>query len=163
MTFRKPALPLHRPACLVATCFGVGLLPYAPGTWGSLAALPLGWALAAAGGAWAVAAAGAALALLGLWASHAYLQRSEIDDPGEIVVDEAAAQLLILAPVAHSPGLFVVGFVVFRVLDVAKPWPVSWADRRLGGAVGVMIDDLLAAIYGVAIMAALASLLPGGT
>lgn len=163
MTFRKPALPLRRPACLIATWFGVGLLPYAPGTWGSLAALPLAWALAAAGGAWAMIAGGVLLAAIGLWASHVYLRDSEIDDPGEIVVDEAAAQLLVLAPVAHAPALFVVGFLVFRALDVAKPWPASWADRRLGGAVGVMADDLLAAVYGAAIMAALAALIAGGS
>lgn len=163
MRLRKPAMPLRRPACLLATWFGVGLLPHAPGTWGSLAALPLAWALAAAGGGWALLAGAIAITAVGWWASEVYLRRSEIDDPGDIVIDEVAAQLLVLAPAAHEPWLLPVGFVVFRILDIAKPWPASWADRRLGGGVGVMADDLLAALYGAAIMAALPPLFAGGS
>ena len=163
MRLRRPAMPLRRPASLLATWFGVGLLPYAPGTWASLAALPLAWALAEIGGGWALAAAAAVLTLVGCWASEVYVRRSEIDDPGDIVIDEVAAQLLVLAPVAGEPWLFPVGFLVFRILDVAKPWPASWADRKLGGGVGVMADDLLAAGYGAAIMAALAPLFAGGS
>jgi phosphatidylglycerophosphatase A len=161
MRFRRPALPLRRPAALLATWFGAGLLPWAPGTWGSLAALPLAWALGLLGGAWALVAGAAAIALVGWWACEVYLKRSEVDDPGEIVVDEVAAQLLTLAPTAGEPGLLLLGFVVFRIFDVAKPWPVSWADRRLGGGLGVMADDLVAAAYGAAIMAALTALLGG--
>lgn len=163
MKLRRPAMPLRRPASLLATWFGVGLLPYAPGTWGSLAALPLAWALGEVGGAWALLAAAAILTAAGLWACEVYLRRSEIDDPGDIVIDEVAAQLVVLAPVAGEPWLLPVGFVVFRILDIAKPWPASWADRKLGGGVGVMADDLLAAVYGAAIMAALAPLFAGGS
>jgi phosphatidylglycerophosphatase A len=163
MKLRRLPMPLRHPACLIATWFGVGLLPYAPGTWGSLAALPLAWALAAVVGAWGMAAAAALLAVIGWWASEVYVRRSEIDDPGDIVIDEVAAQLLVLAPVASQPWLFPIGFLVFRILDIAKPWPASWADRKLGGGAGVMADDLLAAGYGAAIMAALAPLFAGGS
>lgn len=161
MTFRRPALALRHPASLLATWFGTGLLPWAPGTWGSLAALPLAWALGLAGGAWALLAAAAVIALVGWWASAVYLRRSEVDDPGEIVIDEVAAQLVVLAPTAGEPILLLVGFAVFRFFDIAKPWPASWADRKLGGGLGVMADDLFAALYGAAIMAALMPLLGG--
>ena len=161
MKLRRPALPLWRPSSLLATWFGVGLLPYAPGTWGSLAALPLAWGLGLLGGGWALLAGAAVIAVIGWWACEAYLRHSAVDDPGDIVIDEVAAQLVVLAPAAGDPWLLLLGFIVFRIFDVAKPWPVSWADRKLGGGLGVMADDLLAALYGVPIMA-LAAYFTGG-
>lgn len=150
---RRSGIAATHPAFIAATWFGAGLLPGAPGTWGSLAALPFAWALAVWGGPWALAAAAAACFGGGWWASAVYVRRTGIDDPQEIVVDEVAGQWMVLAFVPPDPVLYAVGFVVFRVLDIWKPFPAGWADRHIEGGLGVMTDDALAAFYGTALMA----------
>lgn len=150
---RTPALPLSHPAGCIATWFGVGLLPRAPGTWGSLAALPVGWAIAYLGGLPALIAATLVVSLAGCWAAERYIRAHGQDDPGDIVVDEVAGQWLTLLPAATDVGLFAAGFVLFRIADIFKPWPASWADRRLKGGLGAMIDDLFAGVYaGLAVL-----------
>lgn len=141
------ALPAWHPASLIATGFGLGRLPVAPGTWASLAALPLAWLLDEFAGVAGIAAAGIVLTPIGIWASQAYVARQRAQDPGEIVVDEIAAQLLVLTVVPLSLFSMAAGFVLFRLFDIVKPWPVSWADRSVKGGLGVMLDDLLAAAY----------------
>jgi phosphatidylglycerophosphatase A len=148
------------PAALIATGFGLGRLPKAPGTWASLAALPLAWLLDELAGRPAIAFAGIAIALLGIWASGFYVARTRAQDPGEVVVDEIAAQLLVLTVAPLSAFSLALGFVLFRLFDILKPWPVSWADRSVKGGLGVMLDDLLAAAY-AAIGLKLALLLTG--
>ncbi|CAA7625941.1 Phosphatidylglycerophosphatase A (fragment) [Magnetospirillum sp. UT-4] len=98
-------------------------------------------------------AAAAALFALGWAASAEYVRRTGRDDPKEVVVDEVAGQCLVLAAVPDDPVLYLAGFAVFRVLDIWKPWPASWADRTLPGGLGVMADDALAALYGALLMA----------
>ena len=150
---RTPALPLSHPAGCIATWFGVGLLPRAPGTWGSLAALPVAWAIAYLGGLPALIAATLVVSLIGCWAAERYIRAHGQEDPGDIVVDEVAGQWLTLLPAATDVGLFAAGFVLFRIADIFKPWPASWADRRLKGGPGAMIDDLFAGAYaGLAVL-----------
>lgn len=141
------ALPAWHPASLVATGFGLGRLPMAPGTWASLAALPLAWLIHEFAGIAGIAVAGIVLTLIGIWASQVYVVHQRAQDPGEIVVDEIAAQLLVLTVVPLSLFSMALGFVLFRLFDIVKPWPVSWADRSVKGGLGVMLDDLLAAAY----------------
>ena len=155
MTTPEPALPRRHPAFLIATWFGAGLLPRAPGTWGSLAALPFAWALARWGGPAALAAATVAVLLIGWWAAAIYVRRSGIADPSEVVVDEVAGQWLTLVLVPPDPLLYLAGFALFRLFDIRKPWPVGWADREVGGGLGVMLDDVFAGIYAALIMAAI--------
>ena len=82
-------------------------------------------------------------------------------DPGAIVIDEVAGQWLTLAVAPLDPLAYLLGFVLFRIADVLKPWPASWLDRRVGGAFGVMIDDVAAAAYAGGVLAILVSwLLP---
>lgn len=135
------------PSSLLATWFGAGLLPRAPGTWGSLAALPFGVALFWLSGPLGLLAATLAVFLLGLWASHSYEHAAAVKDPGAIVIDEVAGQWLALVPAGLDPLGVVLAFVFFRIFDVAKPWPVGWADRNLKGAFGIMADDILAGLY----------------
>jgi phosphatidylglycerophosphatase A len=140
------------PSTLLATWFGTGLLPGAPGTWGSLAALPFGVGLYWLGGPLALAAASLGLFVLGLWAAQSYERIAEIKDPGAIVIDEVAGQWLTLIPAGidpWTPNLWTVAlaFLLFRLFDVLKPWPVRWADRHLKGSFGVMADDIVAAAY----------------
>lgn len=135
-------------AAWISTWFGVGLLPVAPGTWGSLAALPFAWALLELGGRAALLAAAAALFFVGWKAANLYEARTGETDPGPVVVDEVVGQWLTL--VAASPDhwwTFAAGFALFRLFDIVKPWPVGWFDRRIKGGLGIMLDDVFAALY----------------
>lgn len=143
-------LALTHPAALLATWFGVGLLPWAPGTWGSLAALPLVWLAHVYLGIWGVAGGALVLFVIGWWAAAVYVGRSSNPDPGPVVIDEVAGQFLALTPVALAEpdiGLYILGFLLFRAADIGKPWPASWADQRVKGGFGVMLDDGFAALY----------------
>jgi len=137
---------------LLCTWFGLGRLPGAPGTWGSLGALPFAWLLQIQGGPAALGIAILTLCALSAWAIPAYLRHRPGDDPGEIVIDEVAGQWLVLLLTPPDLILYAIGFCLFRALDISKPWPASWADRKLHGAAGIMLDDLLAALYGLLLM-----------
>ena len=144
---------LGDPAVLLATWFGSGLLPKAPGTWGSLAALPLAWIIHACFGWTVLVGATLAVFALGVWASNGYLARIGGEDPGAVVIDEVTGQWLTLVPAAYlspnSPDLmaYLVAFALFRLTDIFKPWPASWADKNIKGGLGIMVDDIIAAIY----------------
>lgn len=153
---RRAAL-LRDPAGWIACGFGAGLSPVAPGTAGSLAALLPWFALREL--PWPGYFVALALAFaLGVWASARVVGRLRIEDPGCVVWDEFVGQWIALAPLLWVPfrwWLVVAAFALFRVFDVAKPWPVSWADRRVKGGVGVMLDDVLAGFYAAAAMVVL--------
>lgn len=148
-------LAFFHPATLIATWFGSGLLPKIPGTWGSLAALPFAVALAWLGGPWLLAVSAVAVFLIGIWASDLYARRLGRDDPGSVVVDEVAGQWLTLVPVALAFEYYLPGFLLFRLFDILKPWPVNLADRKLKGGFGIMADDVLAAVYAAAALSLL--------
>ncbi len=132
---------------LLATWFGTGLLPKAPGTWGSLAALPFAWAIQVWAGQAGLLAASVIVFFVGCWAAQAYTTRTGTKDPGEIVIDEVAGQWLTLAVVPHCLLGYAIGFLLFRVADITKPWPVSWLDQKVEGGAGVMADDMAAGVY----------------
>ena len=134
-------------AKILSTWFGAGLLPKAPGTWGSLAALPCAWVIVSWGGVSALAAATVIVSLVGWWAADIYVRHTGIADPSEVVIDEVAGQWLTLLVVPPDPLLYVAGFALFRLFDIRKPWPVGWADRTIPGGLGVMVDDLFAGLY----------------
>ncbi len=156
---------------LIATFFYIGHLRPAPGTWGSLAALPAAAILYALAGPFAVVVGIAVVYALGLWATTVETAGQDDHDPSEIVIDEVVGQWLALLPVlfgaaaTESPVLalwpgWIAAFVLFRLFDITKPGPVGWADRR-GDATGVMLDDVIAglmAAVGVTVLAALAHL-----
>ena len=151
MDRRAPYSPPWRDgATFVATVGGTGLLPHAPGTWGSLVALPVAWLILDGLGPLALCVAAILVFLLGWWVSTLVLRRTRDDDPGPIVIDEVAGQLTALVPATTELWQFALGFVLFRIADVVKPWPVSWADRDIEGGLGVMADDILAGIYALA-------------
>jgi phosphatidylglycerophosphatase A len=144
-------LPLAHPAMLVATLGGVGLSPKAPGTFGALIALPFGWLIARSAGPAGLLVAAVLLFALGWWAA-AIVCRSLGKDPREIVVDEASGLWLTLAAAPLDLWFYAAGFVLFRIFDIVKPWPVGWADKRITGGFGTMIDDTLAAVYAAIIL-----------
>ena len=153
-----------RPSRLIATFGGVGLIRPAPGTWGSAAALPLGWVLHGLGGFPLLALATFAVAALGWWAARAEEAATGSHDESAIVIDEVAGQWIALWPLSlglnHAgvdPWLFpwpgwLGAFLAFRLFDIWKPGPIGWADRQ-PGATGVMLDDLIAGVAAAIVVA----------
>ena len=157
---------MSRATHAIATFGYVGHLRPAPGTWGSLAALPAGWLLHVIGGT-PLLIVGVLLSFFGGWWATAEETRGQDDhDPSEIVIDEVAGQWIAILPLSigatHAnadilalwPG-WICAFVLFRLFDILKPGPVGWADRR-GDAIGVMLDDVIAGVFaaiGVALLA----------
>ena len=134
-------------AKVFATFFGVGLLPFAPGTWGSVTALPLGYLIVSLGGVELLLIATAAMLILGTWASGVTSEQMGVHDPSLIVIDEVVGQWLTLLVAPLNIFWYFVGFILFRVFDIIKPWPISWADKNIKGGFGVMFDDLIAGIF----------------
>jgi phosphatidylglycerophosphatase A len=140
---------LQHPAHFIAFGAGAGLAKRAPGTWGTIATLPIYLLCHQLGGLAAVAAAGVLIFIIGIWASSVTGRALGVADHGGIVVDEVAAFLLVLAAVPFTWHWVAVAFLLFRVFDITKPWPINVADRRIKGGFGVMFDDLLAAVYSI--------------
>jgi phosphatidylglycerophosphatase A len=142
------------PARTLATAFGVGLAPVAPGTFGTLAAWPLGWWLSGTGPE-IVFPAIVILFVVGIWACHAAGRELGAADHGSMVWDEVVAFLLILAVIPRSLDWQAAAFLLFRAFDIAKPWPIREFEARFKGGFGVMADDLIAAGYTLLVLAAL--------
>ncbi|HVH77527.1 MAG TPA: phosphatidylglycerophosphatase A [Stellaceae bacterium] len=153
MKFRDAcALPAGRPPLLLASLGGIGFLRPAPGSWGSLAALAAAWVAAGFGGRGALLAGAVVLFFLGWWSAAQIARAGPVSDPGFVVIDEAAGQWLTLLPAGRSLAGYALAFLLFRLFDIWKPWPVSWADRSLKGGLGIMLDDTLAAGYALFVL-----------
>ena len=140
----------------LAIGFGTGLAPVAPGTFGSLPGLLLGWSLVVLGGQLALAIGIVIVVVAGTWAAHGLSARLGLKDPGVIVVDEIAGQMLTLVGIQLSAPVLAAAFVLFRAFDVLKPPPARQLEALPGGF-GIMADDLAAAVYAnLALRAALA-------
>lgn len=189
----------YHPAFLIATWFGIGKTPFAPGTFGSLGAFPLFIAshyLLCLGKNestfnYIYLLFLAILFIVGQWASNVYMKKTGKQDPGEVVIDEVVGQLIVwfaaFSALAPLIGLFdvlygsasersqqatieslhelfstsaffasyvitilptyFVGFILFRIFDIWKPFPIRWCDKNIKGGFGVMFDDVFAAVY----------------
>ncbi len=134
----------------IATVFGVGHAPIAPGTFGSLAGVLLWYAVSlSTPQQWVV---GLAISLIGTWAAGDVARRAGESDPGRVVVDEVAGMWLTLAGLPKTLPIAIAGFVVFRALDIIKPPPIRQLERLPEG-VGIMADDLAAGLAGRVILA----------
>jgi phosphatidylglycerophosphatase A len=131
---------------ILATWFGVGNLPLMPGTWGSLAALPLWWLLQPLD----LPGYGLAMVLLGSVSiylsgrAEVYLQRS---DAPAIVIDEVVGQLITLTGCPFNLFSVGLGVVLFRVFDIFKPFPIGLINSRISGGLGIVLDDVVAGVY----------------
>lgn len=132
---------------LLGSAFGLGLLPFAPGTFGTVAGV--GLALVLPGDAAIAAAAGAVLVVGTLLARAA--ERRFGEDPRWFVLDEVAGYLLAVLLLPRTPWILAGAFVAFRAFDILKPWPIRRTER-LGNGVGVMADDVVAALYAQAVL-----------
>jgi phosphatidylglycerophosphatase A len=151
---------MHRVGLFIATCGYIGYVPIAPGTFGSAVGVAVFYAVRSTGSVGVEFAAIAALFVVGIWSGTIAEHHFGGVDPGPVVLDEVVGMLITLAllPV-NGLGVFV-GFLVFRVLDVVKPWP-SARFERLPGGLGVMADDGMAAVYGNLVMRGLIAVTPG--
>ncbi len=141
----RPPVRLDSPALAVAFMFGAGLAPKAPGTFGTLAAVPLYLALSGVEyiGYLVITAL---VTVLGVVAADRASEQLGVHDHPGIVIDEVAGYLVTMAFVPFSWAATVAGFLLFRLFDIVKPWPIRWLDRRVGGGFGIMVDDLVAGV-----------------
>ena len=155
MTPGRPTLRFlfAHPAHFVALGFGAGLAPFAPGTFGTLVAIPIAFALHAVTGDVGFALALVALFALGVWSSAVTARHLGTPDHGAIVVDEVVAFLLVLFFVGVDPVPMTLAFGLFRFFDIVKPPPAREIDRHWHGGGGVMADDLVAAGYALLVFA----------
>lgn len=140
---------LPRASAVVSTVFGIGCFPQAQGTVMSAVALPLAILLALHGGYIVLLGASIVVLVIGILACADYVRVTGNPDPSECVIDELAGQWLASAFVAFgtlSLPAFFLSFVLFRLFDIWKPGPVSWAENNLNGGLGVMMDDIVAGL-----------------
>ncbi|CAG0909339.1 unnamed protein product [Cyprideis torosa] len=143
--------PIH----FLAFGFGSGLAPKAPGTFGTLAAIPLYWALSHYNvGTYLLVTL--LVSVVGIWICGESSRLLGVHDHGGIVWDEFAGLLVTLIALPAGIGWLVLGFVLFRFFDIVKPWPIGWLDARIPGGAGIMVDDLVAGLYGLVIIQVLA-------
>jgi phosphatidylglycerophosphatase A len=150
LDLRKVAL--GSPSGLLAFGFGSGLSPFAPGTMGTLIAIPFIFALRSLGdaGFWLVLVL---LFLLGVWLCESISRKLGVHDHGGIVWDEMVGYWLSAAFVPLQWHWLLAAFVLFRFFDILKPWPIRQLDSKLKGGFGIMIDDVVAALFTMAILA----------
>jgi phosphatidylglycerophosphatase A len=152
---------MRRLGVFVATCGYLGYVPFAPGTFGSAAGLAVFYAVRSTGSTGVELAVIAALFAIGIWSGTEAEHHFGGVDPSPVVMDEVVGMLITLALIPVNLTGAIVGFLLFRVLDVIKPWP-SAGFEKLPGGLGVMADDGMAAVYGNLIMWGLIWSLPAG-
>ena len=142
---------MDRLLMFIATGAGSGYLPKAPGTWGTLVGLLLWWPLAGLS-LTAYLATVAVLFIVGVACAGAAEKILDRGDPGVVVIDEIVGVLIALAAVPLHPAAALAGFALFRLFDIAKPFPVGWVDRHLHGGLGIMLDDVAAGLYALLVL-----------
>lgn len=141
----------------LATGLYIGYLPKAPGTWGSLLALPIHYLLNR------LAFKTHLLALAGFFVAAVLIAGSAekiIDhkDPGVVVIDEIVGMLIALLFVPNDFRFWILGFALFRLFDITKPFPIRWIDRRINGGIGIVMDDVLAGFFSLIVLLAICRL-----
>lgn len=148
-----------RPIMFIATGGGTGYLPKAPGTWGTLVALPINLLLLRLPGQ-GYPVSLAMIFLVAVYTAGAAEKILDRKDPGLIVIDEVMGMLIALIAVPTRPLTWILAFGLFRLFDIVKPWPVSWADRHLNGGLGIVADDVLAGAYAWLVLRVLLAVFP---
>jgi phosphatidylglycerophosphatase A len=147
----SPKVLLRHPAGWLASGFGSGFSPRAPGTVGTaVAMLPWLWLRTLPLPYYALAVLLAFV--IGVWASTWVVRRSGVQDPQIVVWDEFVGVWIALIAAPAGWIWMLAGFALFRLFDIWKPWPVNWADEKIGGGLGVMLDDVFAGFYALIVM-----------
>lgn len=146
-----PLRYLKNPVHLLSLGFGSGLSPKAPGTMGTLAAIPLYLLLASLDWQWYLLLT-LVISVLGIgFCAYTSAALDVHDHPG-IVIDEFAGFLITMIAVPLNLVTLIMGFLLFRLFDIIKPWPISWLDRKVHGGLGIMLDDILAGVFALVSM-----------
>lgn len=144
-------LKLYNPIHFLAAGFGTGFLPFAPGTWGTLIAIPFYYFMRnlplSYYGALVVLAFG-----IGVWVCENATQYLGVYDHKSIVWDEVVGYWITMFAMPHHWIWIVAGFALFRFFDILKPWPINWVDREVRNGLGIMLDDVLAAVYSAIVL-----------
>lgn len=151
MRLRLTRHHLKSPSCFLAIGFGSGLAPKAPGTFGTLVAVPI-FLLLSPLPLWAYLAVTTLIFLIGIPICGRCSARLGVHDHSGIVWDEIAGFLITMAAVPAEPAWIAAGFLLFRLFDILKPWPIRWLDRRVSGGFGIMVDDLLAGLFALIVI-----------
>ncbi len=131
---------------IVATWFGIGFSPKAPGTVGSFVAILFALPIMILFGHTGLVAAVAIVVIIGVPVSTMAAKTMRQKDPSRVVIDEVAGQWIALIPVSPNLGSVIVAFLAFRMFDILKPGPIGWADKHLNAGWGIMADDILAGL-----------------
>ena len=150
---------MDRLIMLLATGFGAGYLPKAPGTWGTLVALPIHLLLIRLAPAnYALALAG--MLVLGFFVAGSAEKIIDRADPGMVVIDEIVGMLITLIGAPHHWLPLAIGFCLFRFFDILKPFPIHLVDQRFHGGLGIMLDDVVAGLYSLILLQLICRWLP---
>lgn len=149
MSFNKTILtnPIH----FLAFGFGSGLLPKAPGTWGTIVAVPI-WYFLAQLSLTHYLIATLVLTVFGIWLCGASSKKLGVHDHGGIVWDEICGYLVTMIALPVTWYWALAGFVLFRFFDIIKPWPIKWLDKKIKGGFGIMVDDIIAGAFAAVIL-----------
>jgi len=143
----RQRVSLKNPVHFLALGFGSGLAPKAPGTFGTLAALPLVWLLSSYASFSLYVFITCLVCIGGIWICDKTANDMQVHDDSSIVWDEVAGMLITMLAVPISWQTMLAGFLLFRVFDILKPWPISYLDKQVHGGFGIMIDDVLAGVF----------------
>lgn len=146
-------------AKIIATFFGAGLAPKAPGTFGTIAAIPLVMLLNYLGPFWIM---GFVIFFLpvAVWACSVYQKHVGADDPQTVVIDEVVGYAITMTWLPATWQAYVLGFVLFRLLDITKPGPIGMLDRKIKGGLGIMLDDIAAGVIANIILQVIYNMTP---
>ncbi|QBY03379.1 phosphatidylglycerophosphatase A [Thalassotalea sp. HSM 43] len=142
---------LSNPVHFLALGFGTGLAPKAPGTFGTLAALPFIFILAQFSLPVYIVAT-IIMSVVGIWICGKASADAKVHDHGAIVWDEVAGYTITMIAIPLNWQTLLVGFIIFRIFDILKPWPISIADKKVHGGFGIMLDDIIAGVLSLALM-----------
>ena len=145
---------LKRPICFLGLGFGSGLAPKAPGTFGTLVAIPLYWLMKDLSLGLYLAITIIAF-IAGIWICQQSADWLGKDDPSAVVWDEIVGYMVTMIAAPTGWQWMLAGFLLFRFFDILKPWPISWADQKLHGGLGIMVDDVIAGLFSLIILQAL--------
>jgi phosphatidylglycerophosphatase A len=155
----KANVDMRRPVNFLAFGFGAGLSPIAPGTVGTVVAIPI-YALLLVCPFSVYLMFLTIILVVGIWICGESSRNIGVHDHSGIVWDEIAGFLLTMVPFYPSVGSVIVGFLTFRFFDIVKPWPIRWLDQRIHGGFGIMFDDAIAAIFSIAFLVAISAIGP---
>ena len=133
----------------IATGCGLGYLPKAPGTWGTLLALPIHYLISQLSPQYYFTSL-AVIIIVAILSAGGAEKILDKPDPGIVVIDEVAGMLIAMIAIPASPVAWVLAFLLFRIFDILKPFPVNFFDQRFHGGIGIVLDDLMAGVYALA-------------